>query len=86
LGWGRGEPDTLNGDGVSNLLEVLQLPKFPHFECEGGDGGPAVDSLTPTCMSCISTPLVRVAAASPLTRDDGESCSSPLLYTRCTAL
>jgi hypothetical protein len=30
-GWGRGEPDTLNGDGVSNLMEVLQLPKFPHF-------------------------------------------------------
>jgi hypothetical protein len=36
-GWRRGELDTLNGDGVSNLLEVLQLPKFPHFEGEGGD-------------------------------------------------
>jgi hypothetical protein len=45
-GWGRGELDTLNGDGVSNLLEVLQLSKFPHFEGEGGDGGPAVDGLT----------------------------------------
>jgi hypothetical protein len=31
--------------GVSNQLEVLQLPKFPHFEGEGGDGGPAVDGL-----------------------------------------
>jgi hypothetical protein len=42
---GRGEPDTLNGDGVSNLLEVLQLPKFPHFEGEGRGWGPAVDGL-----------------------------------------
>jgi hypothetical protein len=30
---------------VSNLLEVLQLPKSPYFEGEGGDGGPAVDGL-----------------------------------------
>jgi hypothetical protein len=34
------------GMGVSNLLQVLQLPKFPHFEGERGDGGPAVDGLT----------------------------------------
>jgi hypothetical protein len=24
---------------------VLQLPKFPHFEGEGGDGRPAVDGI-----------------------------------------
>jgi hypothetical protein len=36
----------LMGIEVSNLLEVLQLPKFSHFEGEGGDGGPAVDGLS----------------------------------------
>jgi hypothetical protein len=44
-GWERGEPGTLNGDGVSKLCEVLQLSKFPHFEGEGGNGGRAVDGL-----------------------------------------
>jgi hypothetical protein len=41
-GWERGEPGTLNGDGVSNLCEVLQLSNFPHFEGEGGNGGRVV--------------------------------------------
>jgi hypothetical protein len=31
--------------GVSNLLDLLQLPTFTHFRGEGGDGGAVVDSL-----------------------------------------
>jgi hypothetical protein len=38
--------EPLNGEGVSNLLDLLQLPNFAHFRGEGGDGGAAVDNLS----------------------------------------
>jgi hypothetical protein len=40
VGMGEMREIPRDGDGVSNLLEVLHLPKFPHFEGEGGDRGP----------------------------------------------
>jgi hypothetical protein len=30
---------------MRDILKVLQLSKFPHFEGEGGDEGPGVDGL-----------------------------------------
>jgi hypothetical protein len=41
--------------GLSNLLELLQLPKFTHFGAEEGDGGTTVDNLMPRPHTISST-------------------------------
>jgi hypothetical protein len=39
------------GMGVSNLLDLLQLPTFTHLRGEGGHGGAVVDSLSPVQLT-----------------------------------